>query len=219
MARIASTTMSPPMTTAPSSDPSYPPQKSVNGKSEQNGINNSNHIQESPTRPGFSRSLEIALETAARTRRGSSEVSESDSLEDYDTLKPDPMSIITGGKGGGLDIEIEPEESIAIPETVYAELKIPLQQSRQGPSRRKSIPLTLNKVQKDGVGRYTFEADDDELRDLLKSTVAHYSQDNIPGGLKKRTKFSDCEFYSKTEHVETEKIPHMGRMSPRSWIF
>ncbi|RAL59347.1 hypothetical protein DID88_006838 [Monilinia fructigena] len=66
----------------------------------------------------------------------SSDVSESESLEDYDTLKLDPMSIITGGKGGGLDIKTNPATPVGIPQTVYAELKIPSQKSRHGLARR-----------------------------------------------------------------------------------
>ncbi|KAF7858600.1 hypothetical protein EAF04_009200 [Stromatinia cepivora] len=199
MARMASTTALPLMTTAPSSDPSHPVQPSLVEQLKENGISTSKskQIQKPSTRPKYSPSLKIALETVARNRRDSSDVSESDSLEDYDTLKPDPMSIITGGKGGGLDTDTETATEIIIPQTVYAELKIPSQQSRKGMTRRKSIPVTLKKLQKSGGGHYTFETDDDELRDLLKGTVAHYSQDNTPGEPKQRSKFSDLVFTKK----------------------
>ncbi|QSZ31684.1 hypothetical protein DSL72_001251 [Monilinia vaccinii-corymbosi] len=192
MARMASTTASSPMTTAPSSDSAHPIQHSLAERVKENLIQ-----QQSSPRPEYPHSLKTALESVARNRTSSSDVSESESLEDYDTLKPDPMSIVTGGKGGGLRIDTDSATSVAIPQTVYAELKVPSQQSRQGPAKCKSIPVTLNKLQKNGKGHYSFEADDDELRDLLKGTVAHYSQDNTPGEPKKRTKFSDLVFTKK----------------------
>ncbi|TEY52430.1 hypothetical protein BOTCAL_0259g00150 [Botryotinia calthae] len=196
MVRIASTTTSPSMTMSFPSDPTHPTQDSLDEQSRENGFDNSTSKQTpiSPNRPKYSQSLKKALETVARNQRESSEVSESDSLEDYDTLKPDPMSIITRGKGGSLDTDME---SSQIPQTVYAELKVQSRQSRQGTRRRKSIPVTLNKLQKNGQGIYTFEADDDELRDLLKGTVAHYAQDIASGEPKKRTKFSDLVFTKK----------------------
>ncbi|EMR89721.1 putative mboat family protein [Botrytis cinerea BcDW1] len=179
------------MTMSLPSDPTNPAQDSLDEQSRENGFDNSTSKQTpiSPNRPKHSQSLKKALETVARNQRESSEVSESDSLEDYDTLKPDPMAIITRGKGGSLDTDME---SSQIPQTVYAELKVQSPQSRHGTRRRKSIPVTLNKLQKNGQGIYTFEADDDELRDLLKGTVAHYAQDIASGEPKKRTKFSDC---------------------------
>ncbi|KAF7911822.1 hypothetical protein EAE99_011004 [Botrytis elliptica] len=177
------------------SKPAHPTQTPLDKHSRENGVGNSKPIQtpNSPSRPKYSQSLKMALETVDRNRRESS-VSESDSLEDYDTLKPDPTSIITRGKGGILDTDIDMPE---IPQTVYAELKVQSQQSRQGTRRRKSIPVTLNKLQKNGQGIYTFEADDNELRDLLKGTVAHYAQDVASGESKKRTKFSDLVFTKK----------------------
>ncbi|KAM0146705.1 hypothetical protein ACHAPG_010997, partial [Botrytis cinerea] len=178
------------------SDPTHAAQDSLDEQSRENGFDNSTSKQTtiSPNRPKHSQSLKKALETVARNQRESSEVSESDSLEDYDTLKPDPMAIITRGKGGSLDTDME---SPQIPQTVYAELKVQSPQSRHGTRRRKSIPVTLNKLQKNGQGIYTFEADDDELRDLLKGTVAHYAQDIASGEPKKRTKFSDLVFTKK----------------------
>lgn len=185
------------------SDPARPTQNPLDERSRENGVGNSKSIQapNSPSRPKYSQSLKKALETVDRNRRESS-VSESDSLEDYDTLKPDPTSIITRGKGGIHDTDIDMPE---IPQTVYAELKVQSQQPWQGTRRRKSIPVTLNKLQKNGQGIYTFEADDNELRDLLKGTVAHYAQDVASGESKKRTKFSDCEFFSNSEYIEGTK--------------
>ncbi|ESZ97525.1 hypothetical protein SBOR_2072 [Sclerotinia borealis F-4128] len=200
MARMAYTTASPPTMTVPFSDSAHQNQHSLEEQLKENGINSSklNNIQKSSTGPKYSQSLKTALETAAK--RDSSDVSESDSLEDYDTLKPDPTSIITGGKGGG---GLDPKtESAVSPQTVYAELKIPSQQSRQGATRRKSIPVTLSNLHMKGKGLYTFKADDDDLRDLLKGTVAHYSQDNALGGLKKRSKFSDRESFPGIKYIE-----------------
>ncbi|EDN94716.1 hypothetical protein SS1G_10590 [Sclerotinia sclerotiorum 1980 UF-70] len=196
---MASTTALPLMTTVPSSNSEHPVRPSVVGKSKENGVNipNSKRTQKPSTDPKYSSSLKIALETVARNRRDSLDVSESDSLEDYDTLKPDPMSIITGGKGGGLDTDTGTATEITIPQTVYAELKIPFQQSRKGVAKRKNIPVTLKKLQKGGGRHYTFETDDAELRDLLKDTVAHYSQDKKPGQPKHKSKFSDLVFTKK----------------------
>ncbi|KAF7946737.1 hypothetical protein EAE96_009722 [Botrytis aclada] len=196
MVRMASATAPPLMTMSFPSNPAHPTQTPSDENSWENGVRNSKPIQtpESPNRPKYSQSLKTALETVDRNRRESSDLSESDSLEDYDTLKPDPTSIITRGKGEILDTDIAMPE---IPQTVYAELKVQSQQSWQGTRRRKSIPVTLNKLQKNGQGIYTFEADDNELRDLLKGTVAHYAQDVASGESKKRTKFSDLVFTKK----------------------
>ncbi|KAF7904934.1 uncharacterized protein EAF01_005456 [Botrytis porri] len=193
MVRMASTTAPPPMTMSFPSDPAHPTQHSSDEHSRKNGVGNSKPIQtpNSPSRRKDSQSLQMALETVDRKWR---ESSESDSLEDYDTLEPDPTSMVTRGEGGILDTDIDLPE---IPQTVYAELKVQSQQSWQGTKRRKSIPVTLNKLQKNGQGIYTFKADDNELRDLLKGTVAHYAQDVASGESKKRTKFSDLVFTKK----------------------
>ncbi|TGO38641.1 hypothetical protein BHYA_0070g00100 [Botrytis hyacinthi] len=192
---MASTIAPPPMTMSSLSDPARPTQNPLDERSRENGFDNSKPTQapKSPGRPKYPQSLKKALEAVDRNQRESS-VSESDSLEDYDTLKPDPTSIVTRGKGGILDTDIYMPE---IPQTVYAELKVQSQQPCQGTRRRKSIPVTLNKLQKNGQGIYTFEADDNELRDLLKGTVAHYAQDIASGESKKRTKFSDLVFTKK----------------------
>jgi sterol O-acyltransferase len=48
------------------------------------------------------RSLKVALEAAACSRRGSSDASsETASEEDYDALEHDPMAVVRGGRGGG----------------------------------------------------------------------------------------------------------------------
>ncbi|PQE09206.1 MBOAT family protein [Rutstroemia sp. NJR-2017a BBW] len=136
------------------------------------------------------RSLKRALDEAARTRPDS-EASETDSLEDYDSMKLDPMTVVNGGKGGGYVGENGVQTPDAKPDKVYGKLQIPSEQ-RPGVKRLKSIPVTLDKLQE--KGRYVLTADDDALREILKTTAADYTRHHNPDSPKRRNKFSDLVF-------------------------
>jgi sterol O-acyltransferase len=137
------------------------------------------------------RSLKKALDEAAKTRPDSSEASETDSLEDYDSMKLDPMTVVNGGKGGGYVGENGVQTPDANADKVYGKLKLPLEQ-RPGVKRLKSISVTLDKLNE--KGRYVLTADDDALREILKTTAADYTRHHNPDSPKRRNKFSDCEF-------------------------
>lgn len=127
------------------------------------------------------RSLKTALDAVATdSRRNSSGDTQSEtSEEDYDNLKHDPAAVVGGGKGGGYE---EVEASHSMPELNgisnghsnangnglknYEALKTDTHK-RPGVPRLKSIPVTLNKLKE--KGRYILTADDEALREILKS--------------------------------------------------
>jgi sterol O-acyltransferase len=115
------------------------------------------------------RSLKAALDSVADSRRDSSRdtTSEFSSEEDYDALKHDPEAIIAGGKGGGFIAETNGKTLATDKNNSYEEIKVPSRsRSRPGPTRLKSIPVTLNKLKE--KGRYILTADDDALREILR---------------------------------------------------
>jgi sterol O-acyltransferase len=122
----------------------------------------------SPTTIAAPRSLKAALEAVTDSRRstnGSDTASETASEEDYDALKHDPSAVVVGGKGGGFVAETSGAKT---PDTgkTYEGVKPPSSKSRPGPTRLKSIPVTLNKLKEHG--RYVLTADDDALKEILK---------------------------------------------------
>lgn len=123
----------------------------------------------SPASPGAPRSLKAALQAVAgpgKSTNGSDTASETTSEEDYDALRHDPSAVVAGGKGGGYDGETHGTE-ISDSEKTYEGLKRPVSKSRApGPTRRKSIQVTLNKLNEHG--RYVLTAGDDDLRNILK---------------------------------------------------
>lgn len=148
------------------------------------------------------RSLKIALDAAATdSRRNSSGDTQSEtSEEDYDNLKHDPAAVVGGGKGGGYE---ETQASHITPELngngysssngngfkSYEALKTDTHK-RPGTQRLKSIPVTLNRLKE--KGRYILTADDEALREILKSGL---EREKDPAGAKKRrSKFSDLVF-------------------------
>ncbi|PMD44299.1 MBOAT family protein [Hyaloscypha variabilis F] len=62
--------------------------------------------------------------------------------------------------------------------------------SRPGPPRLKSIPVTLNKLNE--KGRYILTADDDALREILRTGIER--EKNPASAKKRRSKFSDLVF-------------------------
>ncbi|KUJ15743.1 MBOAT-domain-containing protein [Mollisia scopiformis] len=149
-----------------------------------------------PSRSNPPRSLKTALDAATDSRRNSSgDTTSETSEEDYDNLKHDPAAVVGGGKGGGYEEEVVRTQST--PELdgngnghkSYEALKVP--HTRPGAPRLKSIPVTLNKLKE--KGRYILTADDEALRDILKSGIERQEKD--PAGAKKRrSKFSDLVF-------------------------
>ncbi len=123
-----------------------------------------------PSRLNPPRSLKAALD--ATDRRNSFGYTTSDSSEeDYDALKHDPSTVIVGGKGGGFEENEENLEKSGLGSNgnrTYEEIKLP-SQLRPATPRLKSIPVTLNKLKE--KGRYILTADDEALRDILKSGI------------------------------------------------
>jgi sterol O-acyltransferase len=109
----------------------------------------------------------MALDAVEGSRRNSSADSTSGSAseEDYDAFRHDPMAVVAGGKGGGFENGTAAEANGS---KTYESLKVPLN-SRPGPARLKSIPVTLNKLKE--KGRYILTADDDALREILRNGI------------------------------------------------
>jgi sterol O-acyltransferase len=128
----------------------------------------------------------------------------SDDEEDYDELKPDPETIVSGGKGGGMG---EEQGTNGKPMNSFAKRvpRVPSDDgifesprySAIGPKtnivnrRRRSIQVTLEKTGK--KGRYILTADDPEFREILKSHLDREASALDPSN-KQRTRFRDLVF-------------------------
>jgi sterol O-acyltransferase len=102
--------------------------------------------------------------------------------EDYDGLKPNPLTIVEGSSGGGLQehrtmnghtqngvTALIPEHAVV--EQAFEAIKAgsPTNFMAQSPVRRKSIQVTVEKTGK--KGRYILTADDPEFREILRSQI------------------------------------------------
>jgi sterol O-acyltransferase len=123
-----------------------------------------------PRRSNPPRSLKTAFDAVADSRRDSSAstTSESASEEDYDAFRHDPMAVVAGGKGGGFEGVANGKTPVVNGNKKYESLKVP-SNLRPGPTRLKSIPVTLNKLKE--KGRYILTADDDALREILRTGI------------------------------------------------
>lgn len=139
------------------------------------------------------RSMKAALNgnRKAEMRRDSSA---SDSLasdaseENYDELKHDPTTVIVGAKGGGFVAEMSDSSTEAQKgKKTYQDVKSS-SKSRPGPTRLKSIPVTLNRLRE--KGKYILTADDESLRDILKAGMERVSGFLGMYRKRKRTDFS-----------------------------
>jgi sterol O-acyltransferase len=126
------------------------------------------HTYIQPRRSEAPRSLKAALDAAGSSRRTSSAdcPSESASEEDYDTFRHDPMAVVADGKGGGFEGNRAQAQTNGSKK--YGSLTVP-SNSRPGAPRLKSIPVTLNKLKE--KGRYILTADDDALREILRTGI------------------------------------------------
>ena len=105
-------------------------------------------------------------------------------------MEHDPTAVIPGGKGGGFE-ENNPAQTLLErrAKTSFQDIK-PAVASRPGPTRLKSIPVTLNKLKEDG--RYILTADDEDLREILR--IGLERERNPLEAKKRRSKFSDLVF-------------------------
>ena len=167
MARLAAT---PPTLASRSSSIDKVPQ--LVGQLNSDGIASleADHTYTQPRRSEPARSMKMALGAVDGSRRNSSadSISESASEEDYDALRHDPMAVVAGGKGGGFEGATSGPAVETNGSKAYQSLKVP-SNSRPGPPRLKSIPVTLNKLKE--KGRYILTADDDALREILKTGI------------------------------------------------
>jgi sterol O-acyltransferase len=129
----------------------------------------------------------------------------SEEEEDYDDLKPNPETIVSGGRGGGMgkdeSINGKQIDSFAkrvprIPsdERAFESLRYPTPGSKTNTvnrRRRRSIQVVLEKTGK--KGRYILTADDPEFREILKSHLDREASALDPSK-KQRTRFRDLVF-------------------------
>jgi sterol O-acyltransferase len=135
---------------------------------------NTTNAKESP------KTLKIALESVAGVRRESPSSASGDSNsiasdaseEDYDAMKPDPRTVVVGAKGGGFMVETD-ELTATNGKKTYEDIKTSTK-SRPKPTRLKSIPVTLNRLNE--KGRYILTADDDSLRQILRAGMERVSR-------------------------------------------
>ncbi|KAH0538472.1 hypothetical protein FGG08_004921 [Glutinoglossum americanum] len=136
------------------------------------------------------------------TDSGNNSVTESldaTSDEDYDNLKMDSSSIVTGGRGGRF---LGREEQVRDGKHHEGVKGWPVDSmSEARVERRQSFSVKLEKT--DETGRYLLTSDDPELRELLAAITDHAS-----GGGKKRAKFGDLIF--------TRRFTAFDRYNPTS---
>lgn len=130
--------------------------------------------------------------------------------EDYDRLKPDPLTLIKGSSGGGLQaqrtmnghtqdgVEALLPERAAFEATEASDSNFTAQPS----GRRKSIQVTMEKTGK--KGRYILTADDPEFREILRSQIGSEADANG----KERKMFRDMVF--------TRRFTTFDRQNPLS---
>jgi sterol O-acyltransferase len=120
------------------------------------------------------------------TSSSATELSDTTSDEDYDTLKVDPSAVVIGGKGGGFLAREDQTWNEKYLEKHYKGASERAGEVRG--ERRQSIPVKLERTGK--AGRYLLTSDDPELRELLAAVAERASGD----GKKRRAKFSDLIF-------------------------
>ncbi|TID22288.1 MBOAT-domain-containing protein [Venturia nashicola] len=106
--------------------------------------------------------------------------------EDYDRLKPNPLTLVEGSSGGGLQEQrtmnrhntqngvdaLVPEHAVV--EQAFEAIKAASPNfTTQSSGRRKSIQVTVEKTGK--KGRYILTADDPEFREILRSQIVSES--------------------------------------------
>ncbi|KAI9772102.1 MAG: acyl-CoA/sterol acyltransferase [Geoglossum simile] len=135
------------------------------------------------------------------TESSSTDLSDTTSDDDYDTLKMDPSAMVTGGRGGGFLAREDQTWNEKYPEKHYkGASEDSVDENRR--ERRQSIPVKLERTDK--AGRYLLTSDDPELRELLSIYTERASGD----GKKRRAKFSDLIF--------TRQFTTFDRQNPAS---
>ena len=176
------------------------------GQLDEDGIANleedPTHTKRDPSRP--TRSLKAVLVGTDSDQTGADNGSESTSEEDYDSLKHDPLTVVSGGRGGGYG-EID---DLDTRQKSYEEIR-PSSGSRPNVPRRKSIPIKLNKLEE--KGQYLLTADDAALTEILKIGLEREKT----GSAKKGQKFRDLVFTRQftafdRQNVESADSPFHG---------
>lgn len=114
------------------------------------------------------RSLQTALKAAELSRsQSNNSISSvaSESSEDYDSIRPDPRTLVVGQGGGGL-LGNEVQTPRVGSNKTFEEANTSAQQPTL---RLQKIPVTLNETKK--KGQYVLTADDDALRKILRRSV------------------------------------------------
>lgn len=132
---------------------------------------------------GRPNAMATALREASNRRESSasdSVASEDMSVEDYDAMKHEAEAVVVGAKGGGFVAETNESSDVAVVngmtvingEKTYKDINAG-PRLRPGPTRLKSIPVTLNKLKE--KGRYILTADDESLQEILKAGMERVS--------------------------------------------
>ena len=150
------------------------------------------------------RSLKAVLDGGTySSQHGTDTGPESTSEEDYDSLEHDPLAVVSGGRGGGYGKIDELKTTKA-----YEELRTP--GSSPNTTRRKSIPVKLNKLEE--KGQYLLTADDAALTEILKIGL---EREKNSGSTKTRQKLRDLVFTRQfttfdRQNVESADSPFHG---------
>lgn len=150
------------------------------------------------------RSMKAALDTVVKG--SDSDTASTASEEDYDKMKPDPQTVVLGGKGGGFT-EDGIEDSPVVKEKFYEAINTTpkaVKAKRPGlPARLHSIPITLKKS--DQKGKYYLIADNNELKNILKmgaDRVGQYYSSRL------------CRVFGHLLHMLSEHLVNFGMICP-----
>ncbi|KAI9676503.1 MAG: acyl-CoA/sterol acyltransferase [Caeruleum heppii] len=138
--------------------------------------------------------VEVTPSTSSwNSQHSSSSAASTPSEEDYDALKLDPLSVIPGSKGGGLQSirrrtgsTLQAGEDGDDPNDDHEDSNGTKLRSR----RRKSIPIKLEET--GSKGRYLLTADDPEIREILRNGLLH--DEATVSDRRKPSRFSDLVF-------------------------
>ncbi|KAK3080049.1 hypothetical protein LTS18_003254 [Coniosporium uncinatum] len=133
----------------------------------------------------------------------SADTSQIDDIEDYDTLRPNPATIVEGSAGGGTETMLRvgtpssTEDDTSVPQTQdmqnpHGATTSSPRNSKNGNNRRRSVQVILEETNK--KGRYVLTADDPELRELLRHGIEKEAAALDASDRKKRLRVRDLVF-------------------------
>ncbi|KAF1985376.1 MBOAT-domain-containing protein [Aulographum hederae CBS 113979] len=138
---------------------------------------------------------EIAILDKSSDEWSAIHLTHSEEEEDYDNLKPDPATLVEGGKGGGAEqLELPPAANMSSYSTAEDSSGSNPEDSHSYANthnRRRSVHVILEETKK---GRYVLRADEPEVRDILRRITEKEAAAVDASDKKSRVRFRDLVF-------------------------